>query len=95
MVFIGGRFTPLGLLGAWWEALPFGGRLVVNTVRLESEALLADAYRRHGGDPVKLAVARAVPVRGCTGWRQALPAAQCAARKAARATANLPPGADR
>ncbi|MEV0528726.1 precorrin-6y C5,15-methyltransferase (decarboxylating) subunit CbiE [Streptomyces sp. NPDC050439] len=82
-VFVGGGLTAPGLLEACWEALPLGGRLVANTVTLESEALLADAYRRHGGDLVRLAVAHAVPVGGFTGWRQAMPVTQWAVRKTA------------
>ncbi|MFH8567748.1 precorrin-6y C5,15-methyltransferase (decarboxylating) subunit CbiE [Streptomyces sp. NPDC017993] len=82
-VFIGGGLTAPGLLAACWEALPPGGRLVANTVTLESEALLADWYRRHGGDLVRLAVAHAVPVGGFTGWRQAMPVTQWAAVKPA------------
>ncbi|MFI9050423.1 precorrin-6y C5,15-methyltransferase (decarboxylating) subunit CbiE [Streptomyces sp. NPDC053427] len=82
-VFIGGGLTAPGLLDACWEALPPGGRIVANTVTLESEALLAERYRRHGGDLVRLAVAHAVPVGGFTGWRQAMPVTQWAAVKPA------------
>ncbi|MEV6757029.1 precorrin-6y C5,15-methyltransferase (decarboxylating) subunit CbiE [Streptomyces sp. NPDC051214] len=82
-VFVGGGLTAPGLLEACWEALAPGGRLVANTVTLESEALLADAYRRHGGDLVRLAVAHAVPVGGFTGWRQAMPVTQWAVQKTA------------
>ncbi|MGW0842331.1 precorrin-6y C5,15-methyltransferase (decarboxylating) subunit CbiE [Streptomyces sp. NPDC002787] len=90
-VFVGGGLTAPGLLDACWEALPVGGRLVANTVTLESEALLAEAHRRHGGELVRLAVAHAVPVGGFTGWRQAMPVTQWAVRK----TLNTLPGADR
>lgn len=75
-VFIGGGLTAPGLLDACWAALPAGGRLVANTVTLESEALLADRHRRHGGELVRLAVSHAVPVGGFTGWRQAMPVTQ-------------------
>ncbi|MFC5801054.1 precorrin-6y C5,15-methyltransferase (decarboxylating) subunit CbiE [Streptomyces formicae] len=80
-VFIGGGLTAPGLLESCWEALPAGGRLVANTVTLESEALLADRYRRHGGELVRLAVAHAVPVGGFTGWRQAMPVTQWSVTK--------------
>ncbi|MEU5657764.1 precorrin-6y C5,15-methyltransferase (decarboxylating) subunit CbiE [Streptomyces sp. NPDC047737] len=80
-VFIGGGLTAPGLLDACWDALPRGGRLVANTVTMESEALLADRYRRLGGDLVRLAVAHAVPVGGFTGWRQAMPVTQWSVRK--------------
>lgn len=75
-VFVGGGLTAPGLLDACWDALPAGGRLVANTVTLESEALLASHYRRRGGDLVRLSVARAAPVGAFTGWRQAMPVTQ-------------------
>ncbi|MFF6803758.1 precorrin-6y C5,15-methyltransferase (decarboxylating) subunit CbiE [Streptomyces sp. NPDC012616] len=80
-VFVGGGLTAPGLLDACWEALRAGGRLVANTVTLESEALLAEAHRRHGGELVRLAVAHAVPVGAFTGWRQAMPVTQWAVHK--------------
>ncbi|MER5886066.1 precorrin-6y C5,15-methyltransferase (decarboxylating) subunit CbiE [Streptomyces sp. NPDC001941] len=83
-VFIGGGLTAPGLLDTCWDALPGGGRLVANTVTLESEALLADHYRRHGGDLVKLSVAHAVPVGGFTGWRQAMAVTQWSVTKPVR-----------
>ncbi len=87
-VFIGGGLTAPGLLDACWTALRPGGRLVANTVTLESEALLAAAHRRHGGELVRLAVAHAVPVGGFTGWRQAMPVTQWSVQK------NPEPGVD-
>ena len=86
-VFIGGGLTAPGLLDACWAALRPGGRLVANTVTLESEALLAEHYRRRGGELVRLAVAQAVPVGGFTGWRQAMPVTQWSAVKPAGSTA--------
>ncbi|MEV0265701.1 precorrin-6y C5,15-methyltransferase (decarboxylating) subunit CbiE [Streptomyces sp. NPDC050617] len=81
-VFIGGGLTAPGVLDACWDALRPGGRIVANTVTLESEALLADWHRRRGGELVRIAVAHAVPVGGFTGWRQAMPVTQWAAVKA-------------
>ncbi|PCG86008.1 cobalamin biosynthesis bifunctional protein CbiET [Streptomyces sp. WZ.A104] len=80
-VFIGGGLTAPGLLDACWEALRPGGRLVANTVTLESEALLGERHRAYGGELVRLAVAHAVPVGGFTGWRQAMPVTQWSVRK--------------
>ncbi len=91
-VFIGGGLTAPGLLDACWDALPAGGRLVANTVTLESEALLADWYRRHGGELVRLAVAHAVPVGTFTGWRQAMPVTQWAVVKDGPLHPNSPSG---
>lgn len=82
-VFVGGGLTAPGLLEACWAALRPGGRLVANTVTLESEALLARWYARHGGELVRLAVAHAAPVGGFTGWRQAMPVTQWSAVKPA------------
>ncbi|MBD9735355.1 cobalamin biosynthesis bifunctional protein CbiET, partial [Streptomyces sp. H28] len=95
-VFIGGGLTAPGLLDACWNALPEGGRLVANTVTLESEALLADARRRLGGELVRLSVAHAVPVGGFTGWRQAMPVTQWAVEKTSGPTGPdaAGPGAD-
>ncbi|MYT91815.1 bifunctional cobalt-precorrin-7 (C(5))-methyltransferase/cobalt-precorrin-6B (C(15))-methyltransferase [Streptomyces sp. SID8359] len=80
-VFIGGGLTAPGLLDACWEALRPGGRLVANTVTLESEALLGERHRTYGGELTRLAVAHAVPVGGFTGWRQAMPVTQWSVRK--------------
>ncbi|MBW5484999.1 precorrin-6y C5,15-methyltransferase (decarboxylating) subunit CbiE [Streptomyces bambusae] len=86
-VFIGGGLTAPGLLDTVWAALPAGGRLVVNTVTLESEALLGRWYGTHGGELVKLAVSHAVPVGGFTGWRQAMPVTQWSVTRTAAKTA--------
>ncbi|PJN35397.1 cobalamin biosynthesis bifunctional protein CbiET [Streptomyces sp. CB02613] len=80
-VFIGGGLTAPGLLDACWEALRPGGRLVANTVTLESEALLAERHKTYGGELVRLSVAHAVPVGGFTGWRQAMPVTQWSVTK--------------
>ncbi|MCF3964697.1 cobalamin biosynthesis bifunctional protein CbiET, partial [Streptomyces fuscigenes] len=84
-IFVGGGLTAPGLLEACWAALPEGGRLVANTVTLESEALLASWYGRHGGELARLAVATAAPVGGFTGWRQAMPVTQWSAVRTAAA----------
>jgi precorrin-6Y C5,15-methyltransferase (decarboxylating) len=72
-VFVGGGATAPLLLDAVWEALPPGGRLVVNAVTLESEALLAGWHGRCGGSLTRLSVAHARPVGGFTGWQTAMP----------------------
>ncbi|MCA0144121.1 precorrin-6y C5,15-methyltransferase (decarboxylating) subunit CbiE [Blastococcus sp. LR1] len=72
-VFVGGGATAPGVLDACWDALPTGGRLVVNAVTLESEAVLAERHAREGGELVRLGVATAAPVGGFTGWKPAMP----------------------
>ncbi|MCK9897620.1 precorrin-6y C5,15-methyltransferase (decarboxylating) subunit CbiE [Frankia sp. AgB32] len=75
-VFVGGGVSGVGVLEACWSALRGQGRLVVNAVTLESEAVLADWYARRGGDLVRLSVSRAAAVGRFTGWRPAMPVTQ-------------------
>ena len=86
-VFVGGGATDPGVLDAVIAALKPGGRLVVNAVTVETEAVLAARYAAHGGDLVRLQVARAAPVGGMTGWRAAMPVTQWAWTKPAAAEA--------
>ncbi|MFD9702067.1 precorrin-6y C5,15-methyltransferase (decarboxylating) subunit CbiE [Lentzea sp. NPDC059081] len=72
-IFIGGGLTVPGVVQACWDALPSGGRLVVNAVTLESEAVVAQWYARLGGDLVRIAVNRGSAVGGFTGWRPHMP----------------------
>lgn len=72
-VFIGGGATAKNLVEICWQALKPGGRLVLNGVTLETEALIAKWYAELGGDLVRLSVQRASPVGGMTGWRPAMP----------------------
>jgi precorrin-6Y C5,15-methyltransferase (decarboxylating) len=80
-VFIGGGAGRPGVLDAVWQALPGGGRLVVNAVTLETEALLITWHGRHGGELLRLGVERAAPVGGLTAWRAAIPVVQWSVRK--------------
>lgn len=72
-IFIGGGVTRDGVVDACLAALPSGGRLVANAVTLESEAVLAALYAKLGGELTRLAVNRAAPVGGFTGWRAMMP----------------------
>jgi len=74
-VFIGGGLTTEAFDAAWGALRPLG-RLVANAVTLESEARLIDLHAKHGGQLVKLAVQRAEPVGGLTGWRPMMPVTQ-------------------
>ncbi|MEM9795965.1 MAG: precorrin-6y C5,15-methyltransferase (decarboxylating) subunit CbiE [Pseudomonadota bacterium] len=74
-VFIGGGLSPQVFAHAW-DALRPLGRLVANAVTLESESILMDLHAKHGGDLVRLSVARAEPVGRYTGWRPAMPVTQ-------------------
>jgi len=72
-IFIGGGATVPGMVDACWNALRPGGRLVLNGVTLETEALIAKWYGELGGDLVRLDVQRASAVGTMTGWRPAMP----------------------
>jgi precorrin-6B C5,15-methyltransferase / cobalt-precorrin-6B C5,C15-methyltransferase len=72
-VFVGGGARTPDLLDTCWAALRPGGRLVVNAVTLETEALLVDRQALLGGDLVRLEVSRASGVGRATAWRPAMP----------------------
>ena len=74
-VFIGGGLTEQ-LVTAVLARLKPGGRLVANTVTLESEALLMKIWSDHGGDLCRLNIARAEPVGPFHGWRPLMPVTQ-------------------
>jgi precorrin-6Y C5,15-methyltransferase (decarboxylating) len=72
-IFVGGGVTRDGVLDACLAALRPGGRLVANAVTVESEAVLAAAYGKRGGDLTRLTVNRGSAVGGFTGWRAMMP----------------------
>ena len=74
-IFVGGGLS-IDLFDAAFAALRPLGRIVANAVTLESEAVLLDLYKRHGGDLSKIAVQRAEPVGRLTGWRPMMPVTQ-------------------
>lgn len=74
-VFIGGGLSE-ELAGLVMARLNPGGRLVVNTVTLESEQTLLSLWQRHGGDLTRLAISRADPVGPFHGWRPLMPVTQ-------------------
>ena len=75
-IFIGGGASDPGVIEQAVAALRPGGRLVINAVTLESEALLLARHAALGGGLIRVALARAEPVGGVTGWRPALPVTQ-------------------
>ncbi|WP_189169889.1 precorrin-6y C5,15-methyltransferase (decarboxylating) subunit CbiE [Pilimelia anulata] len=77
-VFVGGGATEPGVLERCHAALRPGGRLVVNAVTMEAEALVLRWSERHGGDLTRIAVSRPAAVGGFTAWRPALPVTQWA-----------------
>jgi len=73
-IFIGGGANDA--LDAARSMLRGGGRLVVNAVTLETEALLLARHATLGGELVRLAITRADAIGGKTGWRPAMPVTQ-------------------
>jgi precorrin-6B C5,15-methyltransferase / cobalt-precorrin-6B C5,C15-methyltransferase len=82
-IFLGGGLSDPAVFEAAWSALKPGGRLVANAVSLQSEARLIELFQRHGGELVRLDVAKAG--KAGTGavfvWRPAAPIIQWRARK--------------
>jgi precorrin-6Y C5,15-methyltransferase (decarboxylating) len=79
-IFIGGGGGDPGVLDAALAALRRGGRLVVNAVTLQTEAILLARHSVLGGELIRIAIARAQPVDSPTSrmsvWRPALPVTQ-------------------
>jgi precorrin-6Y C5,15-methyltransferase (decarboxylating) len=75
-IFLGCGASDAGIVDAAIAALACGGRLVVNAVTLESEAALLARHATSGGTLLRIALARAEPLGGVTGWRPAMPISQ-------------------
>ena len=75
-IFIGGGASDPGMLDTATNALRPGGRLVVNAVTLESEALLLSRHAVLGGELTRIAITRSGAVGDKAGWRPALPLTQ-------------------
>jgi precorrin-6Y C5,15-methyltransferase (decarboxylating) len=75
-IFIGGGAGDEGVLDFAIAALRPEGRLVVNAVTLETEALLLAKQATLGGDLVRIAISHAAPVGTVTGWRPSMPVTQ-------------------
>tara|TARA_R110002124_G_C8897420_1_gene509622 strand:- start:187 stop:1398 length:1212 start_codon:yes stop_codon:yes gene_type:complete len=80
-IFIGGGGADPGVLDAAIAALRPGGRLVVNAVTLELEALLLAQYGARGGSLTRIDIARADAIGSMTGWRPSMPITQWAWNK--------------
>jgi precorrin-6B C5,15-methyltransferase / cobalt-precorrin-6B C5,C15-methyltransferase len=76
VIFIGGGVTTEGLLETCWQALPLGGRLVVNVVTVEGEQKLFTWYQKFGGSFTRIAIQRAEPIGKFLGWKAMAPVTQ-------------------
>lgn len=79
-VFFGG-----GLDGAMFDAVsslvPKRTRLVAHAVTLETEVLLSELQRRHGGELMRVEIAHAAPLGGFRSWEAVRPVVQWSAVK--------------
>lgn len=80
-IFIGGGAQSEGLLQAAWSALKPGGRLVVNAVTIETEALLFQAVASFGGALTRVAIERLDGIGRMHAFRPAMTVTQWAAEK--------------
>ena len=81
-VFIGGGASTPGLIDSVQSALRRGGRLVANSVALQTEAILLRYHSLCGGSLSRISIDRAGPIGGedarMSGWRSAMPVMQWA-----------------
>jgi len=76
VIFVGGGGGDVAIFEACWRALESGGRLVVNSVSLQTEALLLRLHEVHGGELRRLSVDSVVKLGTMSGWRPAMPVMQ-------------------
>jgi precorrin-6B C5,15-methyltransferase / cobalt-precorrin-6B C5,C15-methyltransferase len=75
-IFVGGGAGDAGVLDLAARTLRPGGRLVVNAVTLETEAVLLARHAALGGELIRIAIARSDAVGQMTTWRPAMPVIQ-------------------
>jgi precorrin-6B C5,15-methyltransferase / cobalt-precorrin-6B C5,C15-methyltransferase len=80
-VFIGGGLDAAMFAGLW-SLLPLGARIVAHSVTLETEALLAELQRRHGGDLMRIGIDHAAPLGRFRAWEAVRPVVQWSVVKA-------------
>lgn len=76
VIFVGGGGGDVAIFEACWAALRSGGRLVINSVSLQTEALLLGLHEAHGGELRRLCVESVVKLGTMSGWRPAMPVMQ-------------------
>jgi len=81
-VFIGGGLDA-AMFEDLWLLLSAGTRIVAHAVTLETESLLADLQRRHGGNLLKIEISHAAPLGRLRSWESARPVVQWSAVKGA------------
>jgi len=77
-VFIGGGLD-IAMFDAVWSRLSPGTRLVAHAVTLETEALLGELHRQHGGELMRAEIAHVAPLGRYRSWEAARPVVQWSA----------------
>jgi precorrin-6Y C5,15-methyltransferase (decarboxylating) len=77
-VFFGGGFDR-AMFDAVYALVPKATRLVAHAVTLETEAVLVDLQRRHGGDLMRIEIAHAAPLGAFRSWDATRPVVQWSA----------------
>jgi precorrin-6Y C5,15-methyltransferase (decarboxylating) len=80
-VFVGGGIREPGMVETCWQRLRPGGRLVANVVTVEGEQALLAWQAEHGGELLRIGVARLETLGSYRAWRSSLPVTQLAAHK--------------
>jgi precorrin-6B C5,15-methyltransferase / cobalt-precorrin-6B C5,C15-methyltransferase len=79
-VFFGGGLDD-AMFDAVWSLVPKRTRLVAHAVTLETQALLSDLQRRHGGELMRVEIAYAAPLGDFRSWEAVRPVIQWSASK--------------
>lgn len=79
-IFIGGG-AKTETIDAAWNALKTGGRMVVNSITLETESTIISAYKKYGGNIIRIGIDRDEDVGNFTGLRPAMRVMQWSAIK--------------
>jgi precorrin-6Y C5,15-methyltransferase (decarboxylating) len=74
-VFVGGGLDA-ATFEAMWSLIPQGTRVVAHGVTLETEALLANLQRKHGGDLMRIEISQAAPLGRYRSWEASRPVVQ-------------------
>jgi len=77
-VFFGGGLDP-AMFDAVCARVPKQTRMVAHAVTLETETLLSELQRRHGGELMRVEIAHATPLGGYRSWQAVRPVVQWSA----------------
>jgi precorrin-6Y C5,15-methyltransferase (decarboxylating) len=74
-VFVGGGLDT-SMFDALWSLIPPGTRVVAHSVTLETEALLSELQRKHGGELMRVEISHAAALGRYRSWEAARPVIQ-------------------